>query len=350
MDEHTAPAATQDANAMEIEVAQPAKVVPQKNQNLNNIIIPGGGNYNQKSEADVAKETFVTYLLAYHERNFCNKVAPVLGKLTQQRLEELTADRKHVLSLDRNIETTIILARNAGSSVASCCNFLLDGSIRQNYCTSAKIAEQDQSLTLGKELELFAKACPGVKLPDERFGSWKGLGDYYESFGRVHFFDEEISGGAALARLLKECEASVRFATPNLPSSYSEVLEHLRKELSQSGGTGLSMTSWQDVVTRLFQATTHQVLQNQIGYVTHRLCWFLKRQKQATVAWMTTLQNSSDEPWFSKLYSKHGELLSKRKEIKKAVFEAYDAAVDESCATFQRIFLQVIIGDLLGDV
>lgn len=86
----------------------------------------------------------------------------------------------------------------------------------------------------------------------------------------------------------------VRFAVPKLgpsPSAtYDEVKQFLRVELSQCGGVGCHTVSWQDVVTRIFQSTTHQVLQDQIQYVIQRLCWFLKKQKESVVAWMTTLE------------------------------------------------------------
>ena len=77
-----------------------------------------------------ARDKIVTYLLAYHERNFCTQVAPAWSKFLEGRRSELDKEHKVVLGLDRNIETTIILARNAGASVAACCSFLLEGSRR----------------------------------------------------------------------------------------------------------------------------------------------------------------------------------------------------------------------------
>lgn len=84
------------------------------------------------------------------------------------------------------------------------------------------------------------------------------------------------------------------FVTPDLPSTYDEVLQHLKREISQSGGVGLhdGRISWQDVVTKIFKASTHRVMQEQVSYVEQRLCWFLKRQKDSVLAWMQTLADS----------------------------------------------------------
>lgn len=67
-----------------------------------------------------------------------------------------------------------------------------------------------------------------MELPDERFRNWDILGDYYSSIGEHYHFNERISGGSALARVLKECEASVLFAKPNLPTKYNELENYLR--------------------------------------------------------------------------------------------------------------------------
>ncbi|CAD7957448.1 unnamed protein product [Amoebophrya sp. A120] len=315
-----------------------------------------------------ARDSLVAYLLAYHEKNFVNRVAPLWGKLMHSKLQNLDQQHREVLQLDRNIETTIILARNAGASVAACSSFLLDGSIRQNSfsapssgqgqyssrgSSSPTVAGQtllEELVQFGKDLEdeeltNYGNASEPVQLPDLRFQTWRQLGQYYESLSTAnseHFFSESLSGGAALARLLKECEASVHFAHPNLPNKMDEVLQYLNKELSQCGGVGLNQTTWQDVVTKIFQSTTHGVLQRQVSYVTKRLQWFLTREKFAIVNWMKTIKSSSDEPWYSRLYGQHGELLEKRNEIRKAVYEAYDDAIEKSCQAFQRIVQQML--------
>ena len=38
-----------------------------------------------------------------------------------------------------------------------------------------------------------------------------------------------------------------------------------------------------------------------------------------------------------------GDLLKTRKEIKKAVFASFDQAIDDSCASFSRVFLQLLV-------
>jgi hypothetical protein len=79
-----------------------------------------------------------------------------------------------------------------------------------------------------------------------------------------------------------------------------------------------------------------------VQYVTSRLQWFLKRQKHPIITWMASLKSSSDEPWFSKLYSDHGGLLNTRREIKKAVFKSFDTAIEGCCDSFKKIFLQLL--------
>ncbi|CAD7944970.1 unnamed protein product [Amoebophrya sp. A25] len=358
-----------------------------------------------------ARANLVSFLLGYHEKTFCNRVAPQWSKMLQRKLGDLDTVHKQVLELDRDLESTVILARNAGASVAACSTFLLDGSIRQNYCqqnlfigrgggcgfaseststssTSSKNmlaaaskkqtsysklwaapAQQSSAVTglnsssssgpscsssksnaivvgetLGTELAEFAKDDPEATLPDKRFGSWAELGKYYETVGKPHFFDQEVSGGAALARLLKECEASVMFATAALPNTMQEVLAYLKKEVTQSGGVvgGNSSTTWQDVVTKIFKACTHQVLQDQALYVRRRLNWFLRRQKDSVLAWMRSLQNSADATWYSRLYTQHGDLLAQRQEIRRAVFRVYDEAIEEECTAFEKIVQQML--------
>eukprot|EP00391_Amoebophrya_sp_Ameob2_P008644 CAMPEP_0178988788 /NCGR_PEP_ID=MMETSP0795-20121207/3996_1 /TAXON_ID=88552 /ORGANISM="Amoebophrya sp., Strain Ameob2" /LENGTH=1215 /DNA_ID=CAMNT_0020680083 /DNA_START=108 /DNA_END=3755 /DNA_ORIENTATION=- len=329
-----------------------------------------------------ARSNLVSYLLAHHERSFCNKCAPQWSRMLSTKLADLNTKHQHVMQLDRNLDTTIILAKNAGASVAACSSFLLvDGSIRQNYPTSAARSgsstygnssssssgavfsstaaappARTSSTTLAEELVQFGADEQDASLPDPRFLNWRNLGEYYESVGKAHFFDQTLSGGAALARLLKECEASVIFASPkfgggksavitnngNAASNLENVLQHLRRELSQCGGVGINQTTWQDVVTKIFQSSTHQVLQDSVCYVTRRLRWFLKLQKHEIVEWMQTIKSSSEEPWFSRLYSKHGDLLNQRQEIRKAVFAAYDHAIDQSCHSFQRIVQQML--------
>ncbi len=122
------------------------------------------------------------------------------------------------------------------------------------------------------------------------------------------------------------------------------MLAWLRKELSQSGGsaTGSSIT-WADVVTKLIQSCSHQVLMEAIDYVAERLAFFLKSQKDAVVSWMCTLQNSADEEKTTRLYPRYGQLLNTRDDIRQVVFDTYDQAVDDSCDTFRKIYLQVLL-------
>lgn len=91
--------------------------------------------------------------------------------------------------------------------------------IRQNYFANKTPAvllngnfktPEPVGQTLGAELVEFAKDTADAKLPEDKFGSWQALGQYYEHVGKASFFNEHLSGGAALARLLKECQASVR--------------------------------------------------------------------------------------------------------------------------------------------
>jgi hypothetical protein len=104
-------------------------------------------------------------------------------------------------------------------------------------------------------IQLNSPQHPTLALPHPKFETWEKVSEYYNTIGKQSFFDCEISGGAALARLLKECETTVRFAKPGLPESYDQVLAYLKKELSQSGGIGCGTltVSWQDVITKLFQ-------------------------------------------------------------------------------------------------
>jgi len=156
-----------------------------------------------------------------------------------------------------------------------------------------------------------------------QFDGVEGYAAYLRDTVHVAAADVPLNGGAAWQRLLQEVEVAMRLSSPP-PDELSKLMLNAIK----CGGTGVhGHQRWEDLWPKLMFALAFEPLRRRIRYVTARVVFVLKVQKNTVSEWMATLSGGPAARCYSPLFPEHLRILRTVPLVRDLVFAAYDEAV-----------------------
>ena len=268
-------------------------------------------------------DNFSNFVTGRVEQEFGAAVGPCLQWL-QSRLSHLQTQEEHLAKeVDQTDATQLVSSiRQAGASFAKAAGPVMAGNL--TVCRSRT--------TLELELLAFAEHCEANRLdvqlcPTEDFAGHEDYIDYLRHECKVPAFEVELNGGAQYKRLKYECEAYFRFTDIGSDITESEVVNVL------GANAQVRVT-----VEKLVQERGKPPVDRAVKYVAERFKFFFKNQKPVLMEFMETLQGSSEERLFSKLFTTRFPLLRDSDVTRQLVFDKFDEVVEECGRQFVQLF------------